>query len=151
MSLKYYNYDIVFQEVPDEVSLAINLTNCPNHCADCHSPHLWEDTGTELTFCEMDSLVARYAGSITCVCLMGGDADRQSVERMATYIRQTTGLKVAWYSGRTVYPSNPHDFDYLKLGPFLPDKGSLRSRTTNQHLYRREGDDWHDITSRFWR
>lgn len=25
--LKYYNYDIVFQEYPDEVTLAINLTN----------------------------------------------------------------------------------------------------------------------------
>ena len=23
--LKYYNYDIVFQEVPDEVTLAVNL------------------------------------------------------------------------------------------------------------------------------
>ena len=38
--LKYYNYDIVFQEYPDEVTLAINLTMCPNRCVGCHSAYL---------------------------------------------------------------------------------------------------------------
>ena len=46
--LKYYNYDIVFQEVPDEVTLAVNLSNCPNHCPGCHSPHLCKDIGNRL-------------------------------------------------------------------------------------------------------
>ena len=32
--LKYANYDIVFQEVPDEVTLAINISNCPNHISE---------------------------------------------------------------------------------------------------------------------
>ena len=27
--LKYVNHDIVFQEFPDEVTLAINLSGCP--------------------------------------------------------------------------------------------------------------------------
>ena len=36
--LKYAGYDIVFQEIPDEVTLAISLTNCPNRCPGCHSP-----------------------------------------------------------------------------------------------------------------
>ena len=30
--LNYYNYDIVCQEIPDEITLAINITGCPNHC-----------------------------------------------------------------------------------------------------------------------
>ena len=149
--LKYYNYDIVFQEVPDEVSLAINLTNCPNHCEGCHSPHLWPDEGTLLDAAEMDRLTALYAKNITCVCIMGGDAERHLVEQLAAHLRQTSSLKVAWYSGRTLYPSNPQDFDYLKLGPYIPRHGSLKSRTTNQRLLRRNGSEWEDITSRFWR
>ena len=36
--LKYSNYEITFAEVPDEISLCINLTNCPHKCIGCHSP-----------------------------------------------------------------------------------------------------------------
>ena len=41
--LKYVNCDIVFQEVPNEVALAINISGCPCHCPGCHSPYLWQD------------------------------------------------------------------------------------------------------------
>ena len=44
--LKYVDYDIAFQEIPDEVTLAINLSNCP-HRAGCHSPHC-DDIGKNL-------------------------------------------------------------------------------------------------------
>ena len=30
--MKYLNHDVVFREFPDEVTLAINLTGCPNRC-----------------------------------------------------------------------------------------------------------------------
>ena len=46
--LKYVNTDIVFQEIPDEVTLAINISNCPCHCPGCHSHYLWEDIGLPL-------------------------------------------------------------------------------------------------------
>jgi anaerobic ribonucleoside-triphosphate reductase activating protein len=49
MSLKYLNTQIVFQEIPDEISLAINITNCPNNCKSCHSEYLKQDIGEELT------------------------------------------------------------------------------------------------------
>ena len=47
--LRYYNFDIVFAEIPEEVTLAINITNCPNRCVGCHSPHLQQDIGENLT------------------------------------------------------------------------------------------------------
>ena len=34
--LKYVNTGIVFQEIPDEVTLAINISGCPCHCPGCH-------------------------------------------------------------------------------------------------------------------
>ena len=46
--LKYVGYDIVFQEIPDQVTLAINLSLCPNHCVGCHSPYLRNDVGNVL-------------------------------------------------------------------------------------------------------
>lgn len=149
--LKYYNYDIVFQEVPDEVSLAINLTGCPNHCPGCHSPHLREDIGEELTENELDRLVGIYQGEITCVCIMGGDASVNEVGQLAHHIRNILGLKVAWYSGRYDMPADINDFDYIKFGPYDAEKGGLRSPGTNQRFYRIAEGELIDITCRFRR
>lgn len=153
--LKYVNTGIVFQEIPDEVTLAINLSGCPCRCPGCHSTYLWGDTGRPLTPMALEALVVQYAGSITCVCFMGGDADPACVGELAAYLRREhPSLRVAWYSGRQRVPSavRKADFDYIKLGPYIAHLGCLRERTTNQRLYKRaSGDDFTDITSRFWR
>ena len=151
--MKFYNYDIVFQEVPDEVTLAINITHCPNHCTGCHSPHLWEDIGTELDAETLCAIHAEYAGEVTCICLMGGDADPAAVERLCTYVKQEMGLRSAWWSGRPELPEgiDLSHFDYVKTGPYVEALGGLKSRKTNQRLYRVTGGMLEDITARFWK
>ena len=148
--LKVASFDVVFQEIPGEVTLALNLSNCPCHCPGCHSQHLAEDIGEELTTELMDGLIARYGAMITCVAFMGGDAEPEEVAKWAAYIKDR-GLKTAWYSGRTSYPREPRVLDYLKLGPYIESLGGLKSPTTNQRLYKREDDSWVDITSVFWK
>lgn len=148
--MKFASYDIVFQEVPDEVSLALNITGCPLHCKGCHSPHLWEDIGEVLDEQAIDSLIATYSGDITCVALMGGDADPKTVERLLRFVK-LRGLKTAWYSGRQALPDGfeVRLLDYLKLGPYVEVLGGLKSKTTNQRLYRIEKDgNMTDITYR---
>ncbi|HOY50150.1 MAG TPA: hypothetical protein PLX49_00215, partial [Prolixibacteraceae bacterium] len=98
--LKYYNYDIVFQEIPDEVTLAVNLTNCPNRCKGCHSPHLQKDIGEELNEARIIALMDQYARAITCFCFMGGDASPSEVLGLARFIQvHYPEHKTAWYSG----------------------------------------------------
>lgn len=148
--MKFASYDIVFQEVPDEVSLALNITGCPLHCKGCHSPHLWEDIGEVLDEQAIDSLIATYSGDITCVALMGGDADPKTIERLVRFIK-LRGLKTAWYSGMQALPDGfeVRLLDYLKLGPYVEALGGLKSKTTNQRLYRIEKDgNMTDITYR---
>ena len=158
--LKVASFDIVFQEIPGEVTLALNLSNCPCHCPGCHSPHLAEDIGEELTPELMNGLIARYGSMITCVAFMGGDANPEEVAQWAEYIRGVKSLKTAWYSGRPSYPNNPtnqiipntqNPFDYVKLGPYIETLGGLKSPTTNQRLYKRVGESWEDITASFGR
>ena len=72
--LKYIDTDIVFQELPDEVTLAVNLSGCPCRCPGCHSSHLWGDAGCELTDEALDSLIEQQRQDITAVSFMGGDA-----------------------------------------------------------------------------
>ena len=137
--MKYYNYDIVFQEIPDEVTLAVNITNCPNRCQGCHSPHLWEDTGIPLTEGEIDRLMARYGTQITCFCFMGGDGQMAELEWLAAHLRQHYRVKIAWYSGQDELPKHLELFDFVKTGPYIRERGGLKSPGTNQHLYRIEG------------
>ena len=149
--LKYYNYDIVFQEIPDEVTLAVNITNCPHRCVGCHSPHLHLDIGEVLDENSLDGLLSKYGRQITCVCFMGGDRQPKDVATLATHLHQHTKLKVAWYSGNDILPRYANLFDYVKVGGYKPEFGGLRSRTTNQRLYRNVNGHSEDITSRFWK
>ena len=66
--VRYYNFDIVFAEIPGETTLAINIANCPNRCPGCHSPHLQADAGHVLDAPELRALLERYGRSVTCVC-----------------------------------------------------------------------------------
>lgn len=155
MMLKYVNTGIVFQEIPDEVTLAINISNCPCHCPGCHSHYLWEDIGLPLNTDAIDAFVSQYGRNITCIAFMGGDGDPKGVDMLAQYIHEEhPQYKVAWYSGRIRITSvvNKTDFDYIKIGPYIKHLGPLKQPTTNQRLYRQnDTGEFEDITSRFWR
>lgn len=152
--MKYINESIVFQEVPDEVSLAINISNCPCRCPGCHSKYLWADNGDELTHEVLDRMIAKYQSAVTCILFMGGDANVNELNGFAIYLKNIhPSLKVAWYSGKTIISPdlNMSYFDYIKIGPYIQHLGPLNSRSTNQRMYKREGDKWTDITNRFWK
>lgn len=155
--MKYVNESVVFQEIPDEVTLAINISNCPCRCPGCHSKYLWGDVGEELTHEALDKMIEKYGGEITCVSIMGGDACPEQVSDIAMYMHNIhPSLHVAWYSGRTVISSRicKRYFDYIKIGPYIAHLGPLNKTTTNQHLYHRldaAGEHWEDITYRFWK
>ncbi len=151
--VRYHNFDIVFAEIPDETTLAINITNCPNRCPGCHSPHLAADEGRALDDAELLALLTRYGRSVTCVCFMGGDAEPQEIVRLAATVRKTDPvLHTGWYSGRDELPEglDTPAFDYIKLGGWVEALGPLTAPTTNQRLYRigPEGG-MEDITQRF--
>jgi len=152
--LKFYNYDIVFQEIPDEVTLAVNITNCPNRCPHCHSTFLWKDIGEPFNEESASIILKDYREAITCVSIMGGDNDPKEVNRMAEWLKKTYGVKVGWYSGRETLADGIElkNFDYIKIGPYIEALGSLKKRTTNQRLYKILPDGKReDITFRFWK
>ncbi|MCD7900564.1 MAG: anaerobic ribonucleoside-triphosphate reductase activating protein [Bacteroides sp.] len=151
--LRYVNYDIVFQEIPNEVTLAINLSNCPNRCKGCHSPYLLDDTGYLLTEDVLKGLLEKYGKAITCICFMGGDASPGEVEQLCAFLKQKANInvKTGWYSGKPVLPDNCslQNFDYIKLGPYIESRGGLSSPSTNQRMYLIDNGNMKDITSWF--
>lgn len=155
--LKYVDTQVVFAEVPDEITLAISISGCPCHCKGCHSAYLAEDIGVSLSEAGLTLLIEANEG-ISCVAFMGGDADPKTVNKLAEYVKKYHGgLKIAWYSGRQeIHPDiKVENFDFIKVGPYMKDKGPLTSTTTNQVFYkvvRLSGGKCKlfDITYKFW-
>ena len=144
---------VVIEEIPDRVTLAVDISNCQGNCVGCHSPFLKSDVGLELTESVIDSLVADNFG-VDCFLFLGEGNDQESLLRLASHVR-LKGLAVALYSGRVSVEDGIYDaFDYVKVGPYIESFGPLNSRTTNQCLYKvshdASGYSLTDITSRFW-
>lgn len=166
--IKYTDTDVVFEEIPDEITLAINISNCQNNCIGCHSPYLRGNVGEELTAKELDNLIEKNAG-ITCVCFMGEGKDEFALQNLMAHLHQNhPNLKIGLYSGREEVLEDFYweVLDYLKIGPYMPEFGPLNEETTNQRLYGRKPGmitavpsplsetmhrfNWADITSKFW-
>lgn len=137
--MKIYNYQIGFLEYPNECSLLLNISGCPNKCKGCHSAYLMDDVGTEISEKYLMELIEKHDG-VTLVGFQGGDAHPYLINYFAEYIKKNTNLKVGWYSGKSYLDSNINlsNFDYIKLGPYIEELGGLDNEKTNQALYKIE-------------
>lgn len=158
--IRYTGFDVVFQEVPGEVSLAFSISNCQGNCPGCHSPWLRENTGEDLET-DLPVLLERYKGMATCVLFLGEGSDPDAIWDCIV-IAKSHGYKTALYSGkdelsdvhrRLIYHGH---LDYLKIGSYREDLGPLNSPTTNQRMieikYRDDGfGSLNDITHKFWK
>ena len=150
--LKYVDTMVTFSEFPDEISLCINISNCPCHCIGCHSSYLAEDIGEPLLESTLHKLITENKG-ITCVGFMGGDIEPKSVNALAKYIKTEYNLKVGWHSGRKELSKDIEldNFDYIKIGPYIEEYGPLNNPNTNQRMYLVDNGQLIDITSKFWK
>ena len=150
--LKYVDTKVTFAEVPDEISLCINISNCPCNCKGCHSSYLAEDIGNELNGNSIKELINNNKG-VTCICFMGGDSNPLEVDALAHFIKIYFSIKVAWYSGRQELSKyiNIDNFSFIKLGPYIEELGPLNSKTTNQKFYKVEEGNLVDVTNLFWK
>lgn len=154
--IKYVDTLVGFAEIPSEISLCINISNCPCKCTECHSSYLAQDIGEPLDLQHLTDLIDSNKG-ITCICLMGGDANPSEIDDIAQDIKEYyPDLKVGWYSGRDYISEdvNLENFDFIKYGHYDKDKGPLNSKTTNQIMLSicKVGDRiiTDNITSKFW-
>lgn len=147
--LKYTDTQVVFREFPGEITLAINISGCPNQCPGCHSPELQQDIGKELNWDTLKELIEKNPG-ITCVGFMGGDNDPMLIQYLAHMIRAYTNLKIGWYTG-IGHARTMRTMDFVKIGLYKEEFGPLDEPITNQvYLERQPNGDWRDRTDKFW-
>lgn len=160
--IKYYNYAVTLSEIPDEITLCFNISNCPCHCEGCSEKYLWEDVGEELTLNKIVELVDKYK-DITCVCFMGGDNDINELYYLLTKLNTyyTKKIKLALYSGREYMDMKLlPELDYYKIGRWIIPKGKVEdwSKTncgpiefpfSNQLLFKNSNNHLENITYKF--
>lgn len=140
--LNYSNGIISSAYVPDETSLCIQV-------ADRGQPLLEH----------LPIILQQYQKYITCLCLMGGDHDQSELRAIFKQAHEI-GLKTCLYTGLSemsmINKKLLDELDYIKLGPFIKEKGPLNNPSTNQRMYKKDYspfddcDDWYDITEKFW-
>lgn len=151
--IKYTDTQIVFREIPNKVTLAINITNCPNHCIGCHSPYLRKDIGIELTNEKLLRIINENSG-INCVCFMGEGKDIPRLAEIFKLIKETYPfLETALYTGSDEFDESVFNgnLNYIKIGHYDEKFGPLDKPTTNQRLYRLVDGKRCDITELFWK
>jgi anaerobic ribonucleoside-triphosphate reductase activating protein len=126
-----YSYAVTLGEVPNEVSLTLNISDCPFKCEGCHSKHLQEPLGVELTLDKLRNLIDKNKG-ITVVTFMGGDQCKEDLTYFLAWIK-TQELKTCLYTGATnVSNKILNKLDFIKYGKYVEKLGGLESPGTNQ-------------------
>ena len=113
--VKYEDCRVVFEEIPECVSLAVGITNCPFTCPGCHSSYLRGDIGNVLDTNEVERLIDKNSG-INCFLFMGDGLDTDGICDLAKFIKKEhPEIKVGVYSGYDdVLPEYLEVFDYIK-------------------------------------
>lgn len=131
--MNYYDFQVVFQEVPGEISLCFYICGCSIKCEGCHSPFLWkEENGEPLTYKKFNSILEQYEALATCVLFMGGEWHEEPLIKMLQTAR-AKGYKTCLYTGLdTISKSISKELDWIKTGKWNSKLGGLSSETTNQ-------------------
>ena len=136
MAFNYLTPNIVFQEVPGEISLCFSITGCKLACSGCHSAELWNaEHGSPLTNEIFQYYLQQYAGLLSCILFFGGEWQSAKLIEKLVFAKQQ-GLKTCLYSGQKHIDIHiSKHLTYLKTGKWDPRRGGLDSSGTNQLFY----------------
>lgn len=134
--MKFLDSRVVFQEIPNMISLAFNITNCPNRCRGCHTPELQQDVGEILTLDVLQHQININSDLIDVVLFLGGDNNIPELINLCKYIKYNYPLlKLAMYSGCEFNNELGDILDFYKTGSYIEELGGLNSQQTNQKFF----------------
>jgi len=149
--MRYSKKQILFQEVPNEISLGFFITWCPWNCKGCHSVEfknklLWKELTEQILYRELE----KNEKYISTVLFFWWEWYIKELSTLL-HIIETFWLKTALYSwldnidliDRSIFSQ----LDYLKIGPYKKELWWLGSPITNQRFY--DLKNWKDLTYLF--
>ncbi len=133
--MHYYDFHVVLQEVPGEISLCFTISGCPLRCEGCHSPFLWKKgSGEKLTKSMYEDILDRYHGFASCVIFMGGEWYKKELIDHLKYAKEK-GYKTCLYTGLEMVDEQIlKHLTWIKTGRWDKTLGGLDSKMTNQQF-----------------
>ncbi|XXQ68596.1 anaerobic ribonucleoside-triphosphate reductase activating protein [Neisseriaceae bacterium B1] len=137
MSLLHFTQQqIVWQEVPNEVSLAFLISGCPLRCVSCHSADSWKANRGEILSADyLRVRLQQYRELISCVLFLGGEWQPENLFSLLKIAREEFSLQTCLYTGYErdeLPPELLSELTYLKTGRWLSERGGLDNPNTNQ-------------------
>ncbi len=132
--VKYYNCDVILNDVPNEISLAFAIAGCKLGCRGCFWQELQNTPSYELNDKLFSEKLTKYQNFISCVLFYGGEwLPRELINKLK--IAHTYGLKTCLYTGRQIIATEIYQhLNFIKTGAYREDLGGLTSLTTNQRF-----------------
>lgn len=151
-SIEILQYDICFQEVPDEISLCFSICGCTFRCPGCSTPELQAGSGKgkRISLEQFKVIIDKYKNNISNVIFLGGE--HLSVNILKKYFKlvRDNHLKITLYTGMDIIPEHLTPYiDYIKYGSYNEKLGPLNKETTNQRMINLQTNE--DITYKFWK
>ena len=132
--VKYYNCDVILNDVPNEISLAFAIAGCKLGCRGCFWQELQNTPSYELNDKLFSEKLTKYQNFISCVLFYGGEwLSEELIDKLK--IAHAHGLKTCLYTGRQIIATEIYQhLDFIKTGAYRGDLGGLTSLTTNQRF-----------------
>ena len=135
--LKFYSKQVVFQEVPNEISISFSIAGCPLKCPGCS----WKTAVSSMLEKQLPDeyyykALEEYKNLASCVLFYGGEWDKQDLIHKLQ-IAKSMNYKTCLYTGLTFEKVDKEiidNLDYIKVGPYIAALGGLDSPKTNQKL-----------------
>lgn len=135
--LKFYSKQVVFQEVPNEISISFSIAGCPLKCPGCS----WKTAVSSMLEKQLTDeyyykALEEYKNLASCVLFYGGEWDKQDLIHKLR-IAKSMNYKTCLYTGLTFEKVDKEiidNLDYIKVGPYIAALGGLDSPKTNQKL-----------------
>lgn len=135
--LKFYSKQVVFQEVPNEISISFSIAGCPLKCPGCS----WKTAVSSMLEKQLTDeyyykALEEYTNLVSCVLFYGGEWDKQDLIHKLQ-IAKSMNYKTCLYTGLTFEKVDKEiidNLDYIKVGPYIAALGGLDSPKTNQKL-----------------
>jgi len=138
--MQFFSKMVVFQEVPDEISLSFSIAGCPFNCEGCS----WKNSSVfkklkpkPLDDSLYQQYLNKYKNYVSCVCFLGGEWEQSDLINKLK-IAKNNKLKTCLYTGKTLESVDSDiikNLDYIKVGAYNKKLGGLKCKTTNQKMY----------------
>ena len=131
--MKVISSQIVFQEVPNEISLSFLIAWCPLKCEGCHSKDKIE--WKELTIQGLEDNIIKNKNFISCVLFLGWEWEKENLIQMLKICKEHWKKTCLYTWLLDVSNEIKENLDYLKVWPYIKMLWWLDSEKTNQKIY----------------